>query len=111
MITISLTPPSAAICGLVIGADKYLLKYEYAQREAENAMRREARNALAKKGIIATETEIRRWKAERAAEIAETDALIAEAEAALAGKPVEVEFEHRKFEGAVAKEIKARSNE
>lgn len=48
--------------------DDYLLKYESAQRDSENAIRREARNALANKGIIATETEIRRWRAARQAE-------------------------------------------
>ncbi|KLT41367.1 hypothetical protein CC85DRAFT_237721, partial [Cutaneotrichosporon oleaginosum] len=58
---------SSSIFGLVIGADDYLLKYESAQRDAENAIRREARNALASKGIIATETEIRRWRAQRQA--------------------------------------------
>lgn len=38
------------------------------QREKENALRREARNALAVKGIIATEGEIRNWLAQQAAE-------------------------------------------
>lgn len=45
-----------------------LLRYEAAQRESENALRREARNALALKGIIATEGEIRKWLAQQAAE-------------------------------------------
>ncbi|BEI81059.1 hypothetical protein CcaverHIS002_0202190 [Cutaneotrichosporon cavernicola] len=71
---------SASIFGLTIGADDYLLKYESAQRDQENAIRREARNALAAKGIIATETEIRRW---RAAQQAERDAIAERAREAL----------------------------
>ena len=73
----------------MIGADDYLLRYESAQRDAENAIRREARNALARKGIIATEGEIRRWKAERAAEIEAADAAAAAAAVAGEGKMVE----------------------
>lgn len=60
------------------------MKYESAQRDAENAIRREARNALASKGIIATETEIRRWRAARQAERdAAAEEARAEARAAL----------------------------
>lgn len=57
---------SAGVFGLTIGADNYLLRYESHQRLEENDMRRQARNELAKEGIIATETEIRKWKARRA---------------------------------------------
>ncbi|KAL1412981.1 hypothetical protein Q8F55_000730 [Vanrija albida] len=53
---------SFTIFGLVVGADDYLLKYEQDQRTVENAIRREARNALALQGIIATEGEIRKWR-------------------------------------------------
>lgn len=55
---------SASIFGLVIGADNYLLQYESSLRAAENDIRRQARNALAREGRIATEGEIRRWRNE-----------------------------------------------
>ncbi|KAL7424942.1 hypothetical protein Q5752_000629 [Cryptotrichosporon argae] len=64
---------SAGIFGLVIGADDYLLRYESDQRASENEVRRRARNALAREGVIATEGEIRRWRAEQA-RLAEADA-------------------------------------
>jgi hypothetical protein len=54
----------ASIFGLVIGADNYLLQYESSLRAAENDIRRQARNALAREGRIATEGEIRRWRIE-----------------------------------------------
>lgn len=61
--------PPATVTGLTIGADNYLLKYEHHQRQNENDIRRQARNDLAKQGVIATETEIRRWKERKEAEI------------------------------------------
>lgn len=61
-----------------------LLKYESAQREAENVIRREARNALASRGIIATEGQIRLWRAEQAAERARAAEADAHAQAAAA---------------------------
>jgi hypothetical protein len=42
--------------------DDYLLRYESRMRKAENDIRRQARNALAREGIIATEGEIRKWR-------------------------------------------------
>jgi hypothetical protein len=42
--------------------DDYLLRYESGMRKAENDIRRQARNALAREGIIATEGEIRKWR-------------------------------------------------
>ena len=56
---------SSTIAGLVFGAEKYLLRFESQQRESENDMRRQARNDLARQGIIATETEIKKWKTQR----------------------------------------------
>lgn len=53
---------TASIFGLVIGADSHLLKYESHLREKENDIRRQARNALAREGRIATEGEIRGWR-------------------------------------------------
>lgn len=64
--------PSASIFGLVVGADDHLLKYESHLREAENDIRRQARNALAREGRIATESEIRRWR-DRQAALAKTE--------------------------------------
>ncbi|GHJ87082.1 hypothetical protein NliqN6_3484 [Naganishia liquefaciens] len=58
---------SAAVTGLVINADNYLLRYESQQRLTENEVRRRARNELAQRGIIATEGEIRKWRREREA--------------------------------------------
>lgn len=63
----------------VLTSDDYLLRYEAGQREQENAIRREARNALARRGVIATESEIRKWKAEQAAIMAEKAAAAIEA--------------------------------
>ncbi|GMK56387.1 hypothetical protein CspeluHIS016_0302270 [Cutaneotrichosporon spelunceum] len=93
---------SSAIFGLCLGADEYLLKYEAGQRERENAIRREARNALAARGIIATETEIRRWKAERQAE---RDALAESAREALDN----IEGAENVETGAIARLAKARN--
>lgn len=42
--------------------DKYLLEYENTQRRSENDVRRRARNALAREGVIASEGEIRKWR-------------------------------------------------
>lgn len=69
--------------------DKYLIMYESAQRDAENAVRRQAQNALARRGIIATETEIRRWRAEQEAErVAAEKVAVSDAQAVDAGSPV-----------------------
>ena len=52
--------------GLVVGADNALLSHEKRQRRVESALRREARIDLAKRGLVGTETEIAKWKEERA---------------------------------------------
>ncbi|OBZ76194.1 hypothetical protein A0H81_03587 [Grifola frondosa] len=51
------------VYGLVIGADRALLSHEVEQRQAEHAIRREARIDLARRGLVATETEIEKWRA------------------------------------------------
>ncbi|RDB23156.1 hypothetical protein Hypma_009546 [Hypsizygus marmoreus] len=53
------------IFGLVFGAENALMAHEVRQRYEENLLRREARFDLARQGIIATETEIAKWKANR----------------------------------------------
>lgn len=52
--------------GLVLGAENALLSHEKDQRRVETALRREARIDLAKRGLVGTETEIAKWKDERA---------------------------------------------
>jgi hypothetical protein len=54
-----------AIAGLVIGAESALQRYENVRRREGNVIRREARLDLARRGLIATETEIANWKAEK----------------------------------------------
>lgn len=51
--------------GLVVMADDVLLKHEAVKRQNENAIRKEARYDMARRGIIPTETAIRAWRAER----------------------------------------------
>lgn len=53
---------SAAMGGMVIWADHYLLRHERFVRKTDDLMRRQAREDLGKKGIIATETELKKWK-------------------------------------------------
>lgn len=53
------------ICGLVFGAENALLAHEAERRREENNIRREARYDLARRGLIATETEIAKWKEAR----------------------------------------------
>jgi hypothetical protein len=57
--------PAVTIAGLVIGADNALLTHEAERRRSEHAIRREARMDLARRGLIATETEIAKWRVER----------------------------------------------
>jgi hypothetical protein len=52
------------IYGLVSHADTALLSHEHQQRLAENDLRREARIDLARRGLVATESQIMEWKAE-----------------------------------------------
>jgi len=54
------------ICGLVFGAENALLAHQAERRREENIIRREARYDLARRGLIATETEIAKWKEARA---------------------------------------------
>ncbi|KAH8106202.1 hypothetical protein BXZ70DRAFT_918603 [Cristinia sonorae] len=54
-----------AVFGLVTHAERALQTLEAEQRKVEGALRREARLALARKGLVATETQIEKWKAER----------------------------------------------
>ncbi|KAG1753849.1 uncharacterized protein EDB91DRAFT_420411 [Suillus paluster] len=53
------------MAGLVIGADNALLTHEAERRQSEHDIRREARIDLARRGLIGTETEIAKWRAER----------------------------------------------
>ncbi|KAF9569479.1 hypothetical protein CPC08DRAFT_601122, partial [Agrocybe pediades] len=53
------------IVGLVFGAESALLEHENRRRREENNLRQQARLDLARRGIIATETEIAKWKEAR----------------------------------------------
>ena len=55
-----------AVFGLCIHAENALQAHELEQRLKENSLRREARIDLARRGLVATETEIAKWKEERA---------------------------------------------
>ncbi|KAF7433216.1 hypothetical protein PC9H_005166 [Pleurotus ostreatus] len=55
----------STIFGLVLGAERALLTHEADRRREENALRRQARYDLARRGLIGTETEIAKWRAER----------------------------------------------
>ncbi|KAI0301773.1 hypothetical protein B0F90DRAFT_1816682 [Multifurca ochricompacta] len=52
------------IYGLVSGADAALLFHEHRQRLTENEVRREARIDLARRGLVATESQIIKWREE-----------------------------------------------
>ena len=54
-----------AISGLVFGAENALQQYENVKRREGNAIRREARLDLARRGLVPTETEIANWKTEK----------------------------------------------
>ncbi|PLW18906.1 hypothetical protein PCANC_11562 [Puccinia coronata f. sp. avenae] len=60
---------SATMSGMVIWADYYLLRHEKKIRRADDMMRRQARQELGERGIIATETELNKWKQEQLANI------------------------------------------
>ncbi|KAI0939454.1 hypothetical protein AcW1_004491 [Taiwanofungus camphoratus] len=61
------------VFGLVLGADNALLSHEAEKRQMETALRKEARIDLARRGLVATETEIAKWKAERQTEARRTE--------------------------------------
>jgi hypothetical protein len=52
--------------GLVFGAENALLAHEGERRREEETIRRQARYDIARRGLIATETEIAKWKEARA---------------------------------------------
>ncbi|GAA5969072.1 hypothetical protein JCM3765_003427 [Sporobolomyces pararoseus] len=54
----------ATIFGMVTHADHYLLQYEAEHRVASEKWRTQARNELAAKGIVPSETAMRTWKAD-----------------------------------------------
>ncbi|KZT12993.1 uncharacterized protein LAESUDRAFT_740232 [Laetiporus sulphureus 93-53] len=63
----------STVFGLVLGAENALLVHEAEKRLTESAIRKQARIELARRGLVATETEIAKWKAERfAAQQAQT---------------------------------------
>ncbi|KAI9001185.1 hypothetical protein BD414DRAFT_473886 [Trametes punicea] len=53
-----------SVFGLCIHAESALQAHELEQRLRENTIRREARLDLARRGLVATETEIAKWKRE-----------------------------------------------
>ncbi|PWN44246.1 hypothetical protein IE81DRAFT_310758 [Ceraceosorus guamensis] len=53
-----------AIFGFVVGADTQLLTHESSQRIEENMIRTRARTELGRKGILASEAEIEKWRQE-----------------------------------------------
>lgn len=50
------------IFGLCVGADTVLLNHEASQRSEENYIRNRARTELGRQGIVASETEIMKWR-------------------------------------------------
>ncbi|PCH41440.1 hypothetical protein WOLCODRAFT_137390 [Wolfiporia cocos MD-104 SS10] len=58
----------STVFGLVIGAENALMAHEAERRQTETALRKEARIDLARRGLVATETEIAKWRAARIAE-------------------------------------------
>ncbi|KAJ6599250.1 hypothetical protein DFH09DRAFT_29876 [Mycena vulgaris] len=57
---------TCTVFGLVIGAETALQEYEAVRRWEENTIRKEARLDLARRGIIPTETAIRKWRVNNA---------------------------------------------
>ncbi|KAG0146861.1 hypothetical protein CROQUDRAFT_92170 [Cronartium quercuum f. sp. fusiforme G11] len=56
---------SGSMAGMVIWADHYLLRHERIVRKTDDLMRRQAREDLGRRGIIATESELTKWKKEQ----------------------------------------------
>ena len=57
--------PLVTFYGLISRADTALISHENHQRLTENDLRREARIDLARRGLVATESQIMKWKDER----------------------------------------------
>ena len=57
-------PFLVTVYGLISGADTALLSHENQQRMTENDLRREARIDLARRGLVATESQIMKWRDE-----------------------------------------------
>ena len=56
---------AVTVAGLVFGAENALLAHEAERRQEENVLRKQARYDLARRGLIATESEIAKWRTER----------------------------------------------
>ena len=56
---------AVTVAGLVFGAESALLAHEAERRQEENVLRKQARYDLARRGLIATESEIAKWRTER----------------------------------------------
>lgn len=50
---------------MILDAEDALMSHEREMRAKESAIRKEARLDLARRGLVATETEIAKWKAEK----------------------------------------------
>ena len=56
---------TAATCiGIVFGAERELQKYEHDKRSYDNLIRSRAMRELGQRGILASETEINKWREE-----------------------------------------------
>ncbi|KAG5733035.1 hypothetical protein E4T56_gene3593 [Termitomyces sp. T112] len=61
------------VFGMVFSAENALQAHEAEQRFVENDVRKRARYDLARRGIVATETEIAKWKKENVKGIESSD--------------------------------------
>ncbi|GAA5996676.1 uncharacterized protein JCM10292_003128 [Rhodotorula paludigena] len=71
-----------SIFGMVTHADHYLLKWEQEHRIVSERWRNQARNELAAKGTVPSETAMRRWKADYDAKLRATVSAPADAPSA-----------------------------
>ncbi|GAA5988426.1 hypothetical protein JCM11641_005338 [Rhodosporidiobolus odoratus] len=62
----------ASIFGMVTHADHYLLEYEKGHRASQERWRTMARNELAAKGVVPSETHMREWKADYDSKLRDT---------------------------------------
>ncbi|KAG6832971.1 hypothetical protein H0H92_004855 [Tricholoma furcatifolium] len=60
---------TCTVVGMVFSAENALQAHEAEQRYIENDVRKQARYDLARRGIVATETEIAKWKRERGQQV------------------------------------------